>query len=103
MRLLLTLFLILTGCANAPARWASVLEEQVRCGMSVAEVETLSGGKLTAMSGQGPGGTHELRRGTTAMWFDFSGGTLVSVRPSWTVAMARDEWGEKKLLCRQES
>ena len=90
---------IAAGCANAPAHWAVSLEEELKCGMSIADVEALAGARLAPMAGRGPGGTHNIRHLSTALWFDFSADGLVSVRPSWTVALARDEWGEKRMLC----
>jgi len=98
--LLLSLMLfVVVGCAHAPARWATQLENRVSCGMSIEQVEILSEAKLVAISGRGPGGTHFLSKGLTTLWFDFVEGQLVSVRPGWTVAMSRGQWGEKKFLC----
>jgi hypothetical protein len=92
--------LILAGCAHGPNKWAEEIVAASQCGMSVAEAERLAGGELRAMSGRTPRGTHVARNGSSAVWFDFDDGRLVSVQPAWTSAMAKDDDGPRKDLCK---
>jgi hypothetical protein len=90
---------LLFGCAHGPSKWALRVVEESRCGMTVVDVERLAGRQLREMSGRTPRGTHVVRRGLSAVWFDFVNGGLVAVQPAWTSAMKKDDDGPRRDLC----
>ncbi len=89
----------MVGCAHGPSNWANYVVLSAKCGMTISDAEKLAGGHLNDRGGRTAYGTHNIRRGLSAVWFDFKDGKLVSVQPSWTVALALDEVGPRRELC----
>lgn len=71
---------VVGACASnhVPAR-AGAFVDKLRCGMTIAEVESLAGSKLRPQ-GRRPWGTHILHQGTTDIWLHFSDDKLQSAQ-----------------------
>lgn len=95
----MSIALVLIGCANGPSEWAQRVVAESTCGISVAEAERIAGGELKELSGRSKRGTHVRRRGMSAVWFDFQNGKLTAVQPTWTAALKRDDDGPRRALC----
>lgn len=79
---ILSLALFVGACASnrIPDR-TSAFVDKLRCGMTIAEVESLAGSKLSPQ-GQRPWGTHILHQGTTDIWLQFDDDKLQSAQVS---------------------
>lgn len=91
--------MIAAGCAHRPDAWTLDAIGKMQCGMSIDDVRQVLHEEPRAPSGRGPHGSHLIRRGQHALWFDFVELSLVAVQPAWTSALMRDENGERIELC----
>jgi len=66
------------GCAVVSLPRAERFQAQLRCDMSVSEVEAIVGGKLQPIEGRAPRLTHLYRDGMTDLWLIFDDGKLRS-------------------------
>ena len=96
------LLLALVGCVPGPAGWAKRLQTKVKCGMSLQEVEQLSGRTIAKLNR--PWATHFTRDdiGGTEAWLVFDDDKLQSVQLAWVKApqLMTLETAEKVNLCR---
>lgn|GEM_PF-5361130 len=95
----LCLAIVLSSCwsTSIPKRVSDTVA-QLRCGMTAAEVENLSGSKLES-EGQRPWGTHVLRQDTTDIWFQFNDDKLRSAQVSTLDGLMKMKLWPKKELC----
>lgn len=88
------------SCSSLPAQWADELEDQVRCDMSLDQVQKLAGKKLETIE-LGKRGTHCVSdtAGTSEVWFVFIGNKLKSVQLVWAHRMMEYAYFEQSTLC----
>lgn len=96
--IILATTLLLFACAS-PSRWAEALETQLKCGMSVKDVETVS--QKTVQTMEVPRGwvTHFLRDGSTDVWLGFRDDKLESVQVAWAEKMMKMATYQRIDLC----
>ena len=94
-------FSLLAGCVCGPDRWAELLETQARCGMSLQEVERLSGRKITRLDVPTHRGTHVIGEEgeATEVWLVFKEDKLQAVQLGWMYALKRMAYTQKAELC----
>jgi hypothetical protein len=90
--LLLLCAQLLLACSSVPAQWSKDLIFELRCGMSVAEVERVTGrhieDKTTGGAAKDSRGTHAIESDDhrTIVWLVFLERGLQSFRISWSEA-----------------
>ena len=72
---------------------------EVRCGMSVSEVEVIAGRRARSLSGVMGIGTHVVEHGLHRVRLEFRAEGLVSAQPGWTAALKLVEMGEVREIC----
>lgn len=88
------------SCSSLPAQWAEELEDQVRCDMSLDQVQELSEKKLEKID-SGVRGTHRVSDapGTSEVWFVFVENKLKSVQVVWAHRVMEYAYFEQSTLC----
>jgi len=69
---------LVAGCATFSRARAEKVQAQLRCGLTVSEVERIVGGSVQAVEAPDPRLTHLFRDGPTDLWFRFDNGGLRS-------------------------
>ena len=82
-----TALLLLRGCVSVPAQWAKALPETLRCGMTVAEVEKVTGKSLRKTNRRW--GTHTMGEETerTIAYLTFNDQGLRYIQIFWSEAL----------------
>lgn len=94
-RLVLAAVAVLTmgGCVSAPAPWSKELIFQLRCEMTVGDVQKVIGKDLADQTNGGsvkdPRGTHAVKSDDlrTAVWFTFTQNKLQGFQVTWSEAL----------------
>lgn len=94
---------LVSGCGR-PADWATDLEREVRCDMSIEEVKALTTKPLIQVDVPDDRMTHYISDslGTTELRLVFDDGKLKSVQVVWAQRMMKLATYEKTALCGQE-
>lgn len=97
--IVMSLTLIVGGCASGrvPIQ-TSLIVDQLRCEMEIADIENLSGTKLSE-EGQRPWGTHILHLGTTDVWLQFNDEKLRSVQVATLAGLLKMKLWPRTELC----
>jgi hypothetical protein len=93
---------LLSACISGPSRWAERSVELLHCGMQVDEVEDTLGYQVQVLSGRSVHGTHIIKRGSNALWLDFSEDGLQTVKIVWTSGLKVTDSTEPRQLCVEE-
>jgi len=95
--------IVASGCGR-PADWATDLEREVKCDMSVDEVQALTTRPLIQVDVPDQGMTHYMSGslGTTELRLVFDDGNLKSVQVVWAQRTMQLATYEKTALCGQE-
>lgn len=93
--------LMLAGCVCGPARWAELLQAEVRCGMSPQEVEHLSGRKLTKIDLPSSRSTHLIGEEgeATEVRLVFRDDKLQSIQIAWMYRLKKMASAQRAELC----
>jgi hypothetical protein len=97
--LVLVIALATVASCALPSQWAENLEGNVKCNMTVAEVEALAGKKILKESVPRADMTHYIRDDGTDVWFVFEGDKLKSVQILWAHKMMKYASYQRKNLC----
>ncbi len=99
----LSLLLVCAGCAQGPAKWAEDAETRVRCGMSVADVRTITGRNPEQLDVPIEWTTHLIRDGSTDLRLGFPQGKLRWVQVVWAQKMMKVAMYQRADLCGEGS
>src|SRR5687767_9675938 len=89
--------LLTTACAAAPGKWARDLASELRCDMTIAEVEAKA--KKPVKDLKRAWGTHFVEDGGTDFWMSFENGRLKSYQIAWVRSLKIVEKEPPVLLC----
>jgi hypothetical protein len=87
-----------TACAGAPGKWARELAAEMRCDMTIKEVETKAQRPVKDL--KRAWGTHFVEDGGTDLWMTFENGRLKSYQVAWTSGLKVVEKEPPVSLCR---
>ncbi len=82
------LFLSITGCCG-PAKWSEDLSVQLRCGMTVSEVQSITKYKIIEMNPPAGWKTHLVRDNATDLYLGFVEGKLKFIQIAWAQKMLK--------------
>lgn len=97
MFLLMGLFLLLAACACGPAKWAEDLENRVKCGMNLKEVEQLSGYPIKELNRTQA--THYIGEelDDTEVWLTFKDDKLQAIQLAWAYKLKKMASAQKSI------
>lgn len=89
--------LLANACAAAPGTWARDLASELRCDMTINEVETKAQKPVKDL--KRAWGTHFVEHGGTDFWMSFENGRLKSYQIAWVRSLKVVEKEPPVLLC----
>jgi len=89
--------LLPAACAAAPGQWSRDLASELRCDMTIKEVETKAQRPVKDL--KRAWGTHFLEEGGTDFWMIFEDGRLKSYQIAWVRSLKIVEKEPPVVLC----
>jgi hypothetical protein len=91
--------LALASC-KLPAKWAEEFVEQLKCDMSLAQVQSLTSKDVNAEDAPRKDMTHYVRDGSTDVWLVFENDKLKSAQVLWAQEMMKYASYQQIQLCK---
>jgi hypothetical protein len=88
----------LSGCAAAPADWATQLGAKLRCDMTISDVEATARKPVKLLNREW--GTHFIEDDGTDVWLTFQEGKLKSYQTAWVRGLTIVEKQPRTDLCK---
>jgi hypothetical protein len=95
-----TLLVFLVTACCGPGKWAEIADSELRCNMSISDIENVANTKTLSLGGRKFGwATHMIKDGSSNIYLGLENNQLKWMRVHWDIGLERSAMYQKVDLC----